>query len=145
MPSDAIKLPARKPRKKNETTGLVVPVLAALNAFDWCQVFRNNTGALEDRNGRLVRYGLCDGSADVVGMVRFGVCCHELCPMQAPEHMRVGRFFALELKMPGNKPTESQLAFLDLVRRFGGFAAWADSLDGAVAAAQRARDPRWDR
>ncbi len=133
--SPVIKLPPRARKKRNETTGLVVPALAAINAFDWAQVFRNNTGALEDRFGRLVRYGLCDGSSDIIGMVRLDPCV---------EH-RPARFFALECKAPGKKPTEAQFAFLDLVRRFGGFAAWTDSLDGAIAAAQRARDPRQDR
>ena len=31
-------------------------------------VWRNNTGALQDKTGRLVRYGLCKGSSDIIGI-----------------------------------------------------------------------------
>ncbi len=133
---EKIALAPRRARKKNETTGLVVPALAALNAFAWCQVWRSNVGALRDETGRLVRYGLCDGASDILGIVR-------VVPTQL--EWGTGRFFALECKMPGKKPTAAQEAFLELVRARGGFAAWCDSLDGAIAAAQRARDPGQDR
>jgi len=43
------------------------------------------------------------------------------------------RFYALELKARGNKPTVEQLQFLDDVRDADGYAAWADSVDRAVA------------
>jgi hypothetical protein len=32
------------------------------------RLWRNNVGALRDENGRLVRYGLCPGSADLIGL-----------------------------------------------------------------------------
>ena len=43
------------------------------------------------------------------------------------------RFYALELKARGNKPTLEQLQFMDDVKDADGFAAWADSVDRAVA------------
>lgn len=43
-----------------------------------------------------------------------------------------GKFFALELKAPGGRPTEPQLAFISDVQRNGGFTCVADSLDGAL-------------
>lgn len=44
-----------------------------------------------------------------------------------------GRFYALELKAPGNRPTVQQLEFLDDVKDAGGFSVWTDSLDRALA------------
>lgn len=43
-----------------------------------------------------------------------------------------GKFFALELKAPGGRPTELQLEFLSAVRRNGGFTCVADGLDEAL-------------
>ena len=31
------------------------------------RLFRNNTGALMDQKGRLVKFGLCKGSSDLIG------------------------------------------------------------------------------
>ena len=42
------------------------------------------------------------------------------------------RFFALELKVGKNKPTEQQLQFIDRVNEAGGYAAWATGLDVAL-------------
>jgi|SRR5579859_462764 len=145
--TEAIKLPPRRARNKNETTGLVVPILAALNGFPWCQVWRNNVGALRDATGRLLYYGLCPGSSDIVGLVRVDDL-HRVRAYRgdatpaAWTTVTPGRFFALEVKTMGKRPSESQREFLALVHRFGGFAGWTDSVDGAIAAAQRARDPR---
>lgn len=43
-----------------------------------------------------------------------------------------GKFFALELKVPGRTPTEEQLQFLADVERAGGFSAWCQGLDRAL-------------
>ncbi len=39
-----------------------------------------------------------------------------------------GRFVAIEVKRPGNKPTAVQLQFINAVNNIGGFAFWADNL-----------------
>ena len=39
-----------------------------------------------------------------------------------------GRFVAIEVKRPGNKPTAVQLQFIAAVNNIGGFAFWADNL-----------------
>ena len=41
-------------------------------------------------------------------------------------------FFALELKAPGNTPTEEQYQFLSDVEAAGGFSAWAVGVDKAL-------------
>lgn len=85
-------------------------------------LWRNNTGALEDKRGRLVRYGLCKGSADLIGIL-------------AP----TGRLVALEVKRPGERPTEEQERFLALVRSMGGFGAVVRDAYEANRAVERAR------
>jgi hypothetical protein len=45
-----------------------------------------------------------------------------------------GKFFALELKAPGGRPTESQLEFIADVERAGGFTCIAEGLDEAIKA-----------
>lgn len=66
-------------------------------------LWRNNTGAYKDKGGRFIRYGLCVGSADWVGIWR-------------------GRFLAVECKAPGKKPTPEQISFIDAVNAAGGIA-----------------------
>jgi hypothetical protein len=45
-----------------------------------------------------------------------------------------GKFFALELKAEGGRPTEDQLAFHSEVKANGGFTCVADGLDRALRA-----------
>ena len=63
-------------------------------------VWRNNVGKLQDRNGRWVTYGLCVGSADLIGIFK-------------------GRFVAFEVKQRGKKPTPEQVNFLRVVSENG--------------------------
>jgi hypothetical protein len=43
------------------------------------------------------------------------------------------KFYALELKIDGQTPTEQQLEFIDRVNAAGGFATWCAGLDRALA------------
>lgn len=85
-------------------------------------LWRNNCGVLADRHGRAVRYGLCPGSSDLIGIL-------------APS----GRLLALEVKRPSERPTAEQTRFLDLVRRMGGVAAIVTSAAEAVAVVEEAK------
>jgi len=87
-----------------------------------CLAWRNNTGALPDRQGRIVRYGLCNGSSDIVGL--------------APD----GIFFAVEVKTATGKPTPEQLTFIAAIRRQGGRAGVARSPEEAVSLALGRKD-----
>ena len=90
-------------------------------------IWRNNTGTAERAIGTRtvrMRYGLCVGSADLVGIVTLP--------------SGVGRFIALEVKQSNGRTTEEQDMFLALVRRMGGFAAVVRSVDEARAAIDRA-------
>ena len=44
-----------------------------------------------------------------------------------------GRFIAIEVKRPGEKPTELQNAKLEKIREAGGVAVWVDSLEAAMS------------
>ena len=123
---DAIKLPKRKPRPVLERD-VLQPIREALGRLDGVVVWRNNTGLLRDRRGIPVAFGLAIGSSDLVGIVRLN-------------GTGIGRFFALEIKRPGEEPTDPQLDYLALVRKMGGFATWVDNVHAAVAAVCRARE-----
>lgn len=88
--------------------------LSARNAVT--RVWRNNVGKLKDARGTWVAYGLGVGSADLVGIV-------------APS----GRLFAIEVKTPEGKTTPEQDAWLATIRRFGGVAGVARSVEEAMA------------
>jgi hypothetical protein len=79
---------------------------------DW---MRNNVGVAKTE-GRTVRYGVGGkGGSDLIGIVR-----------------GTGRFVACEVKSEGGRPTQQQLMFLDRVRRSGGLAFIARSVDDVV-------------
>lgn len=101
---------------------LLHDVRLALGSDPSLVCWRQNSGALTDVNGRLVRYGLAVGSADLVGIL-------------APS----GRFFALEVKTPQGRVTPEQVQWAELVRRMGGFCAVVRSVDQAMTALERAR------
>jgi hypothetical protein len=79
------------------------------------RLWRNNVGALRDQRGRLVSYGLCPGSSDLIGLRRLQV---------TPEHLgqELAVFCALEIKSQQGRPTAEQQRFLALVQAMGGLA-----------------------
>ena len=95
----------------------------ALGAEPDVVLWRNNTGLADHGPRGRVRYGLAQGSADLVGIL-------------APR----GRWLALEVKADRGRVTPEQRAFLTLVRSHGGFAAIVRSVDDAREAIARARN-----
>lgn len=87
------------------------------------RLFRNNVGALEDKTGRVVRYGLCKGSSDLIGYRTV-----EITPDMVGQRLAV--FVALEVKDKG-RLTAEQAQFLEVVRRAGGIAAEVRSVEDA--------------
>lgn len=92
-------------------------VLVALSA-DGGIWWRNNTGVLPDRSGRPIRFGLCVGSSDIIGVAHDGI------------------FTAIECKTALGQPTDAQLRFIAAVRRAGGRAGIARSAAEALAIAR---------
>lgn len=96
------------------------------------RLWRNNSGACQDKNGREVRYGLgniskrvCDKmkSSDLIGIEPILI---------GPEHVGqiIGRFVAVEVKKPGWKPTGkgrelAQANFIRIVNGLGGRALFS--------------------
>lgn len=89
------------------------------------RLWRNNTGALKDATGRLVRYGLCSGSSDLIGLRTITVT-----PDMVGQQLAV--FTAIEVKDRA-RPTDEQQAFLAMVQQLGGFAGIARSVEDARA------------
>lgn len=91
-----------------------------------CRLFRNNTGAIKDADGRLVRFGLCKGSSDLIGF-RPTVITPDMVGKT------VAVFTAIEVKTPTGKPTPEQLHFINRVKELGGIAGIARSVEDALA------------
>ncbi len=98
---------------------------AIMLANHGCRLFRNNTGAIKDAEGRLVRFGLCKGSSDLIGLKPITI---------TPEMVgkKIAAFVAIEVKTPTGKPTAEQLHFIDRVKAFGGIAGIARSVEDAI-------------
>ena len=88
------------------------------------RLFRNNTGMLRDQQGRPVRFGLCEGSADLIGY-------HSVTITPDMVGQTVAVFTAVEVKSTAGRPTPQQSAFLDHVRQAGGRAGIARSIEDA--------------
>lgn len=73
-------------------------------------VWRNNVGVLRDHQGRPVRYGLCVGSSDIIGIYR-------------------GRFVAIEVKTDSGRLSPDQEKFLQAVSENGGIAGIARGVE----------------
>ena len=116
-------------------------------------LWRNNVGVAAHRD-RPVKYGLCEGSSDLIGILETRAVIVDQSGGSAP--ITLARFIAIEVKAPpwveppsaahpngkrhpGGRATREQLQFFALVRRRGGFAAIVDSADSARAAIARAR------
>lgn len=63
------------------------------------------------RKGYPIRAGLCEGSADLIGLTN------------------TGRFLAVECKSPKGRATDLQESFIDMVKRFGGIGIIAKSVE----------------
>jgi len=83
-----------------------------------CRLFRNTTGKLRDRQGRMVSFGLAVGSADLIGWVKCGTSA---------------TFLAVEVKSPTGRITKEQQHFIDAVNSAGGLGMVARSVEDFVS------------
>ena len=90
------------------------------------RLFRNNTGTLKDANGRPVQFGLCKGSADLIGWKRVTI---------TPEMVgtQVAVFTSIEVKTATGRLRPEQQQWLDAVQAAGGIAGVARSVSDAEA------------
>ena len=94
------------------------------------RLWRNNTGALVDQQGRFVRFGLCKGSSDLIGLRSL-----EVTPEMVGQ--RLAQFVALEIKSAHGALRPQQRAFLRLVQQLGGLAAVCRSVEQAETVLNR--------
>lgn len=99
-------------------TALMRAIRKAVNLDGRVRLVRNQVGVDQQTH---VRYGLGVGSADLVGII-----------------IGPGRVFALEIKTATGSPTKEQRAWIQAVRRHGGFACIVRSVPAALAAVDRA-------
>mgnify|MGYP000550090114 CR=1 FL=1 len=88
------------------------------------KVFRNNTGTLRDQHGRPVQFGLCKGSADLIGWTTRTVT-------QEMVGQRIAVFTSIEVKTPTGRLRPEQQQWLDAVQAAGGIAGVARSVEDA--------------
>ena len=114
----------RKPAPPLEAEILAV-CLQWLNYQPGVRCWRQNTGAFKGEykgKRRFVRYGVT-GQSDISGIM-----------------LPSGRRIEIEVKRPGNKPTEDQKAWMAMIREHGGIAFWCDSLDRCMELFARYKD-----
>ena len=80
-----------------------------------CLIWRNNTGVLKNAAGIPIKFGLCVGSSDLIGLTP------------------TGQFLAVEIKTSKGRATTEQLRFIEAVRSRGGIAGIARSPAEALA------------
>jgi len=90
-----------------------------------CRLFRNNTGTLRDINGRPVSFGLCKGSADLIGW-RSVTITPEMVGQQ------VAIFTSIEVKSATGRIRPEQQQWLNAVQAAGGIAGVARSVGEAM-------------
>ena len=89
------------------------------------RLFRNNTGTLRDINGRPVTFGLCKGSADLIGWRTVTVT-----PEMVGQQIAV--FTSIEVKSTSGRVKPEQKSWMDAVAAAGGIAGIARSVGEAM-------------
>ena len=97
----------------NKETILMRKIMVALSEAGHF-VMRTNAGTFFDSQGNRVTIGF-PGLSDLTG------CTAD------------GRFFAIEIKLPGEKPRQNQQDFLDAMRNKGAIAGCAHSVEEALS------------
>jgi len=96
------------------------------------KLFRNNVGALQDKTGRLVRYGLANDTKELNAVIKSGDLIGFRPVVIAPHHVghTLAQFVSREIKAPGWQYTgadrePAQLAWCNLINAHGGDASFA--------------------
>lgn len=98
-------------------------VRLALGSHPAVRMFRNNSGAYKDpRSGRVIRYGLATGSADLIGW-------QSVLITQDMVGQRFARFVSVEVKAPNGRLTPEQETWRAAVLKAGGIAVVARSVE----------------
>jgi len=90
-----------------------------------CRLFRNNTGTLKDANGRPVSFGLCKGSADLIGWRSVTIT-----PSMVGQTVAI--FTSIEVKSSSGRVKPEQQRWLNAVQAAGGIAGVVRSVEDAM-------------
>lgn len=130
----------------SEETNLARKIMLALGKIPTIRVFRNNSGAawigkskkfttpatvnvkagdVLIQNARFFTAGLCVGSSDLIGFKSVKI---------TPEMVgnTVAIFSAAEIKTASGKASKEQIAFIEMVNRFGGIGFFARTEEEAL-------------
>ena len=88
------------------------------------RLYRNNTGTLRDQHGRPVSFGLCKGSADLIGWTT-----RTITPDMVGQQVAV--FTSIEVKTATGRLRPEQRQWLNAVQAAGGIAGVARSVEDA--------------
>lgn len=96
----------------------------------------NNSGALNDEVGRLVRFGIGNESKEINDRLKFPDYVFILPTIIQPHHvgMKIGIFAGAELKRPdweytGKGREQAQMNAIEFIRLNGGVAGFVNSVD----------------
>jgi len=104
-------------------TAILQDIRLALGQHPGIKMFRQNVGAYKDpRSGRVIRYGLATGSADLIGWQTVTI---------TPDMVgqRFARFVSVEVKAPKGRLTHEQETWRAAVLKAGGIAVVARSAE----------------
>jgi len=98
-------------------------IMLAVGGRPDTRVFRNTVGVGKHMDGSFVRFGLCPGSGDLIGW-------HTVTITPDMVGQKFARFLSIEVKRSkGNKASDEQINWTEVVARFGGIAIVARSPD----------------
>ncbi len=117
---------------QSEESNLVTRLLLRCSQLG-ARVFRNNVGKLRDQNGRVVTYGLCVGSSDLIGWIPVTIT-----PAHVGQTLAV--FVAIECKSQTGRLRPEQERFLAIVQQHGGLVCVARSVEDAETLLVGARE-----
>lgn len=111
-----------------------IRLAAAQNGIE---LWRNNNGAFQDETGRWIRYGLCNDSAQLAKNIKSSDFVGMAPVLITPDMVGqvLGVFVAVETKpsdwvfRESDKRAVAQSKFHDIVKRAGGFAGFARSVE----------------
>jgi len=107
----------KNPRKEQEIKREIIKYLKAKG----CLVIPYRNVGIWKKKDKSYIPGPYKGISDILGITR------------------EGRFFALEVKRPGNKPTKHQIAFLEAVKSFGCIAGVVRSVKDVISLFKKER------